>query len=85
MRQRHSKTAGGVFLRRLLSRYTKGGGSIPVMSIVSKGIQTFRFSRREPKNIWDDERWGEELGYRFSEDYEAVFEELEIIEGGKQL
>lgn len=31
------------------------------MSIVSKGIQTFRFSRREPKNIWDDERWGEEL------------------------
>lgn len=40
-------------------RYTKENGYIPMMCMVSDGMRTYRFSRKKPQTIWDDEQWGE--------------------------
>ena len=51
-------------------KYSKESGSMPIMSIISKGIQKYCFSCKRPKNIWDDEQWSE--GY-LEEDIPSKF------------
>ena len=50
---------GNAALYAYLLRYTKESGSIPMMGVFSEGGWRYRFSRREPDRIWDDDRWGE--------------------------
>lgn len=41
-------------------KYTKECGTIPVMCIISNGVQRYCFSYKTPANIWDNEQWSEE-------------------------
>ncbi len=40
-----------------LKSYTSLRGSLPVMSILSKGTQTYRFSCNKPDSLWDPAHW----------------------------
>lgn len=40
--------------------YTKEGGTMPVMSILSNGITKYCFSCKKPNSIWDNDQWSKE-------------------------
>ena len=43
-----------------LQVYTKEKGAMPVMSVLTKGTQTYCFSCKTPNGIWDNNQWSRE-------------------------
>jgi hypothetical protein len=40
-------------------KYTSESGTIPMMSAITEGKQTFCFSCKPHNSIWDNEQWSE--------------------------
>ncbi len=58
-------------------KYSKEKGTIPIMSIISNGIQKYSFSCEKPLSIWDNKQWSKE--YR-EEDISDEFKSKELYE-----
>lgn len=41
-------------------RYTKEGGAMPIMGVLTEGKQTYCFSCKKPNGIWDNDQWSRE-------------------------
>ena len=58
-------------------RYSRENGTIPMMSIITKGARTYCFSCKKPDTLWDNEQWSNRYA---EEDIPCEFQTGELRE-----